>query len=212
MGNIYYEPTWDRPITISDVGMDDNEALKAEQYIKGKNRVLEWGSGGSTLYFPQIVNHYVSIEHDYSWYDKIKSDISDNVEFYHVPTHDIKFDDDLDENAFDILEGNEDWHNRYGSEIYTVDEKTYWDTRGKFDWHCLVDYIRKPLDLSYRDYDIILVDGRCRAMCAYVAKYLLNDDGYLLFHDFNNRGYYHGILKYYKIIDISETLAVLTKK
>ena len=43
MGNIYYEPTWDRPITISDVGMDDNEALKAEQYIKGKNRVLEWG-------------------------------------------------------------------------------------------------------------------------------------------------------------------------
>ena len=81
MGNIYYEPTWDRPITISDVGMDDNEALKAEQYIKGKNRVLEWGSGGSTLYFPQIVNHYVSIEHDYSWYDKIKSDISNNVEF-----------------------------------------------------------------------------------------------------------------------------------
>ena len=212
MGEPYYVPAWDRTITISDVGMDDDEALKCEQYIKGKNRVLEWGSGGSTLYFPQIVNHYVSIEHDYSWYGKIKLDISDNVEFHHVPVHDIKFDDDLDENAFDILEGNEDWYNRYGSEIYTVDEKTYWSTRGGFDWHCLVDYIRKPLDLSYRDYDIILVDGRCRAMCAYVAKYLLNDDGYLLFHDFNNREYYHGILKYYKIIDISETLAVLTKK
>jgi len=49
-------------------------------------------------------------------------------------------------------------------------------------------------------------------MCAYMAKYLLKDDGYLLFHDFNNRPYYHGILKYYEIVDSVETLVVLVKK
>ena len=212
MSDTYYRPAWDRTITISDVGMDDNEALKSEQYIKGKNRVLEWGSGGSTLYFPQIVNHYVSIEHDHSWYDKIKLDISDNVEFYHVPTHDIKFDDDLDENAFDILEGNEDWYNRHGSEIRTEDEKTYWNTRGRLDWHCYMDYIRYPLNLTHRNYDIILVDGRARAMCAYVALSLLKVDGYLLFHDFMIREYYHGILNYFELVNYIDTLAILKKR
>ena len=49
---------------ISVCGMENDEALKAEEYIKGKDKVLEWGSGGTTLYFPQIVNTYVSMEHD----------------------------------------------------------------------------------------------------------------------------------------------------
>jgi acyl-CoA thioester hydrolase len=40
----------------------------------------------------------------------------------------------------------------------------------------------------------------------------IEDDGYLLFHDFNNRTYYHGILKYYEIVDTVKTLAVLVKK
>jgi len=174
---------------------------------------LEWGAGGSTLYFSKIVSSYVSIEHDKSWYDKLTSQIDDNVELLHVPTHDEKFDDELDENAFDILKGDESWYGTNGNkEIYEKDGKTHWTTRGTIDWHCYLDYIRKPLELSHRNYDVILVDGRARSMCAYIAKDLLKGDGYLLFHDFNNRGYYHGILKYYEIVDTEGTLAILTKK
>jgi hypothetical protein len=202
---MYYElRTNEQQIDLYSVGMEYPEALKAEQYIKGKNKMLEWGCGGSTLYFPKLVKNYVSIEHNQEWYEKLKPQLLDNVEFYHVPIHEEKFDDDLDKNAADILSGPEDTEVR--------DNIVYWTTRGRFDWHRGLDYIKKPMELSYRNYDVILVDGRCRAMCAYMAKYLLKDNGHLLFHDFNNRTYYHGILKYYEIVDSTETLAVLVKK
>ena len=66
-------------------GMSAEETAKIISYVTGKDKVLEWGSGGSTLYLPQLVNHYVSIEHDKYWYDKVNADIADNVEFHHVP-------------------------------------------------------------------------------------------------------------------------------
>ena len=49
-------------------------------------------------------------------------------------------------------------------------------------------------------------------MCAYVALSLLKDDGHLLFHDFTNRGYYHGILNYFELVDYIDTLAILKKR
>jgi len=187
-----------------NVGMEDSETLKAESYIRGKQKMLEWGSGGSTIYFPQLVDHYISIEHDLGWYNKIKPNIHSNTEFYHVPIHENKFDEELDSIAHEIYTPDI-------TDAIVRDGISYWNTRGDFDWHCGMDYIKKPLELGY-DYDVILVDGRCRAMCACVAKNLLKDGGYLLFHDFNNRIYYSGILKYYEIVDTVESLAVLIKK
>jgi hypothetical protein len=197
-----------------NVGMSYDEISKAESYINGKTKMLEWGCGGSTLYFPELVDQYVSIEHDEKWYNKIKQDVPNNVEFYHIPINkDMQFDDDLDANASDILSGNSNWNTLHGcNELTQSNGKTFWTTRGKFDWHCAIDYIKKPLELSHRNYDIILVDGRCRAMCGYIAKYLIKEGGHVLFHDFNNREYYHGILKYYTIVDTEESLAVLQKK
>ena len=217
MGITYEYKDNNQVIDRSNVGVDfsmsDSEIVKSEEYLNNKDKVLEWGAGGSTLYFSNIVSSYVSIEHDKLWYNKLTSQINDNVELLYVSTHDEKFDDKLDKNAFDILRGDESWYKKNGNkEIYEKDGKTHWTTRGKIDWHCYLDYIKKPLELSYRNYDVVLVDGRARAMCAYVAKDLLKDDGYLLFHDFNNRGYYHGILKYYEIVDMDGTLAILIKK
>ena len=217
MGITYEYKDNNQVIDRSNIGVDfsmsDSEIVKSEEYLNNKDKVLEWGAGGSTLYFSNIVSSYVSIEHDKLWYNKLTSQINDNVELLYVPTHDEKFDDKLDKNAFDILWGDESWYKKNGNkEIYEKDGKTHWTTRGKIDWHCYLDYIKKPLELSYRNYDVVLVDGRARAMCAYVAKDLLKDDGYLLFHDFNNRGYYHGILKYYEIVDMDSTLAILIKK
>ena len=217
MGITYEYKDNNQVIDRSNIGVDfsmsDSEIVKSEEYLNNKDKVLEWGAGGSTLYFSNIVSSYVSIEHDKLWYNKLTPQINDNVELLCVSTHDEKFDDKLDKNAFDILRGDESWYKKNGNkEIYEKDGKTYWTTRGKIDWHCYLDYIKKPLELSYRNYDVVFVDGRARAMCAYVAKDLLKDDGYLLFHDFNNRGYYHGILKYYEIVDMDGTLAILIKK
>lgn len=42
---------------------------------------LEWGSGGSTIYFPNkhdCIKRWVSIEHDYTWVDALKSQMELN--------------------------------------------------------------------------------------------------------------------------------------
>ena len=37
-------------------------------------------------------------------------------------------------------------------------------------------------------------------------SFFLKDGGYIVFDDFNNRTYYHGVLKYYEIIDSNGTI------
>ena len=196
--------TWPKTVNISDVDMGNeggDGTSKAEEYIKDKNKVLEWGSGTSTLYFSKIVKQFVSIEHNTEWYNRISSQITDNVEYYYVAPHGFKNDEELDKNVPDLL--------CRANDPVLVDGITHWKTRDGFDWHCGIDYIRKPLELEYRDYDAVIVDGRCRTMCAYIAKYLIKDGGYLIFDDFKSRTYYHGILKYYEVIDGGDTLAIL---
>ena len=196
--------TWSKAVTISDVDMGNeggDGTSKAEEYIKDKNKVLEWGSGTSTLYFSKIVKQFVSIEHNMEWYNRISSQITDNVEYYYIAPHGFKNDEELDKNVPDLL--------CRANDPVLVDGITHWKTRDGFDWHCGIDYIRKPLELEYRDYDAVIVDGRCRTMCAYIAKYLIKDGGYLIFDDFKSRTYYHGILKYYEVIDGGDTLAIL---
>jgi len=51
------------------VYMHQPEIDLIEQNIWGS--VLEWGCGGSTLYFSSLVDEYYSIEHDWKWYSKI---------------------------------------------------------------------------------------------------------------------------------------------
>ena len=168
---------------------------KAVEYVSGKNKVLEWGSGESTLHWMNVVNTLVSIEHNREWYNKISPNVNDNVESHLVLPHGQKDDDDLEQVADDLLF-------RANDSIF-IDGKTYWNTRDGFDWHCGIDYIRKPFELEHKDYDVIIVDGRCRVMCAWIATFLLKSDGYLLFDDFHNRTYYHGILKWYEVVDYS---------
>ena len=196
--------TWPKAVNISEVDMGNeggDGTVKAEEYIKDKNKVLEWGSGTSTIYFSKIVKQFVSIEHNMEWYNRISSQITDNVECYYVAPHDFKNDEELDKNVPDLL--------CRANDPVLIDGITHWNTRDGFDWHCGIDYIRKPLELEYRDYDVVIVDGRCRTMCAYIAKYLIKDGGYLIFDDFKSRTYYHGILKYYEVIDGGDTLAIL---
>ena len=194
-----------KTVTLEDVQIGGPDgALKTQEYIKDKNKVLEWGSGTSTIYFSKIVKQFVSIEHNQGWYDYVSSQIADNVEYYYVAPHGFKNDEELDKNVPDLL--------CRANDPVLVDGITHWKTRDGFDWHCGIDYIRKPLELEYRDYDAVIVDGRCRTMCAYIAKYLIKDGGYLIFDDFNPRQYYHGILKYYEVVDGSDTLSVLSKR
>lgn len=59
--------------------MSDIEIETISKYLKKDDIMLEWGSGGSTNYFPQFVKEYYSIEHDPTWYGEISKEIPSNV-------------------------------------------------------------------------------------------------------------------------------------
>jgi len=68
--------------------MSKKEILYIERFLLGFRgrhiRILEWGSGGSTVYFPRFLNaqgidyEWTSLEYNKRWYEKVKLDISDN--------------------------------------------------------------------------------------------------------------------------------------
>jgi hypothetical protein len=64
--------------------MSEIEINTIIKHLKKDDIVLEWGSGGSTHYFPQFVKEYHSIEHDKQWFDEINESLLDNVKYYLV--------------------------------------------------------------------------------------------------------------------------------
>ena len=111
-------------------------------------------------------------------------------------------DDDLDAVA-DVI-----W-NDWGGEKRKKDGIIYRTLRGPTkDWHETIDYIKKPLSFDRDKFELVLVDGRARPMCAFMATKLMDRDSYLLFHDFGNRPYYYGVLRYFKPIERAGSLVV----
>lgn len=115
------------------------EALRAVLQEYRPTRVLEWGAGGSTLYwpreFPDIDWH--TIEHDQRYYDAVSAQR-------------------LAPNA----------------SMLRLDFPEY--------------YAAAP---ALGMFDLIIVDGRERVHCASVARYMLNEGGVVLVHDFTRERY-----------------------
>lgn len=66
--------------------MHISEIQLIEKYLSPDTIMLEWGSGGSTLYFSSLVKKYYSIEHDQKWFNKlVQKNIPDNTYMYIVP-------------------------------------------------------------------------------------------------------------------------------
>ena len=51
--------------------MSDNDKFTILKYLHQDDTMLEWGAGGSTLYFSQFVKAYYSIEHNEKWFKQI---------------------------------------------------------------------------------------------------------------------------------------------
>lgn len=59
-----------------------------EERIKWQMELFEYGSGNSTLWWARRVSRVVSCEHDQSWYEKIVSQVPDNVEYIYSRLND----------------------------------------------------------------------------------------------------------------------------
>lgn len=68
-----------------NIWMSPQEIQCIEKHIQGKDTMLEWGAGGSTVHFSKFVKEYYSIEHDKEWFYNVKQNVPTNVTMYHVP-------------------------------------------------------------------------------------------------------------------------------
>ena len=74
----------DGKVNEMKVSMSNHEIEIIKKYLNKDIIMLEWGSGGSTTYFPQFVKKYYSIEHDKVWFDRVKNELPDNCELFWV--------------------------------------------------------------------------------------------------------------------------------
>ena len=167
--------------------MTDAECKCIEKYLKPEHIFFEWGSGGSTLYFPQFVKEYYSVEHFDSWYRLVRNklrtlpDVEKKVTLYHIRNDlSYNYDSDIERDVF----------------------KHY------------IEAIHIP---GYKRYDIILVDGenRTRVFCAKEAIPFMDKDSIMFIHDYFARPKLTVLEEYFNIIERIEdgaTLAVLKKK
>lgn len=73
-------------MTLPSTPMMQEEDIKLiSSYLSPTDTVLEWGSGGSTLYFSSKVKEYYSIEHDVTWSNLLYRHLPNNVKYFFIP-------------------------------------------------------------------------------------------------------------------------------
>ena len=168
--------------------MTDKEKDCILTYLKPDYVMFEWGSGGSTLYFPQFVKKYISIEHQMHWFKHIRNNlrkikvINKKVIMKYIP-EDMRYD--------------------------------YSDEEWKYEW--FKTYINSIETFGIDKYDVVLIDGenRTRGFCAEKSLEYIDSDSIIIIHDYYKRPKLKYIEKYYNVIEKIEdgaTMVVLKKK
>ena len=129
---------------------------------------LEWGSGFSTLYFPEHIpslKHWYALEHHKGWFDTIKTGIRN-------PKAEVMLVEPDDPDYFNRKE-------RYNPKMEGLYE----------DFHT---YIEQPRNFNLK-FDFIFIDGRARKECLKVAYELVSDHGAVIVHDANRSAYFEDL-------------------
>lgn len=161
--------------------------------------VLEWGSGFSTLYFPEYMNKnfsWISIEHDRDWAAKIRHlNKRSNVEIINIPPD------------------NYPWTDRYNDGAYT-DLKTYITYPEKYSKFDIIiidgrgrgECLKKSLELINKNGIVIFHDSNRKHFQEHLGLYkyslLLTD-----YRDFNGGLWIAG-----NDIEISDLISAETYK
>lgn len=168
--------------------MEQEEVDCIKSYLKPEHIMFEWGSGGSTLYFPKYVKKFYTVEHQMHWHRHIRNhlrkdkELREKVKMYYIPS----------------------------DEYYSYEDKNW-----KRSW--FETYISLIGNVGESVFDIILVDGenRTRGFCAEEATKYMNNQSIVFIHDYYDRPEIHWVEKYFDIVEKIETgatLVVMKKK
>lgn len=153
-------------------------------YLKPEYVMFEWGSGGSTLYFPKFVKLYYTVESQAHWFKIVSLFVSKDEElrkkvfmnYTPIPIYD------------------------YSSTTLTHD-----------DFKAYVECIKLIPDKL--DVILVDGDNKSRVFCALEALKHIDENTIVFIHDYYNREELHAqVEEHYDVIDKVETLVVLRKK
>ena len=152
--------------------------------------MLEYGCGGSTMFFPNYVKEYYSIESDESWANSVEKIMPKNVTMHCIPV--VRPDDPDQKHAIK-------WDQLYTTKIY----------------HAYKEYIETGSKIG-KQFSRILIDGRARPQCARYMYDFIDNDCIIFIHDWHPcRTHYRSVLEKYKIINeinSGQCLVALSKK
>eukprot|EP00948_MAST-09A_sp_MAST-9A-sp1_P004326 g4326.t1 len=202
--------------------MSSSEAKMIASYLDPQFRMIEYGSGGSTMHFSKIVAEYHSVEHAKQWCDVVKCAIGPSRTFSDK------------ENTFFFGRNNV----RFQCVPIGLDETSKCSYTNQ---NCAQYIDAGPLsiindhreinrtfygDVNHSGYDAVLIDGKGRAAIALRILPWLHANSVVFFHDFfsikpsgcktcPDIAAWHHILDFYDIVDsvlTGQTLAVLRPK
>lgn len=150
---------------------DDEEAYFLP-FLTPEKRVLEWGSGKSTIAIARRVKYFISIEHDRAWYNKIKNELPEDVCYVlYSPTSPYTWEKNKDGNL-----------TQFAPYIYAP----------------LFLALEKNDSAKF---DIIFIDGRARRYCAEIAVLLSHSETDIFIHDYQPIRY-EGREEYSKVVNV----------
>jgi hypothetical protein len=169
------------------VHMTNAEAALLTRYLNRSKFYLEFGCGGTTsLALKTSKAKIVSVESDPQWISKLKenSEISEAVKTGRLYFH------HADIGPVGAWGVPKDESRLKAWKAYYV---TPWIVR---------DY----------DYDLVLIDGRFRVLCAMAAAFNVGPDAIIAMHDYGNRRGYFVVERYFDIVDEVDKLIVMRKR
>ena len=147
-----------------------------EKYLGKDKNLLEFGSGGSTVYFAKKVKKLIAVEHDPYWVQKVSENLKEqdieNVSLIYAPAN----------QPFELGETPK--------------------TQRQIEFY---DYIRAPEVIKKNipdfSYDVVFIDGRARIECAKYIFPFLHENSVVILHDYKGRQRYRAVLEWYDEID-----------
>jgi hypothetical protein len=167
-----FDPVLSFPAAVQDFVRDRYAAA---------TRILEYGSGGSTLLAASLGKPVVAVESDASWADKMNARLARDY-----PEADARV-------VYRDIGKTGAWGKPLkpdGALRYFTYPMSVWD------------------EPEFADPDLILIDGRFRVACFCTALLRLQKPATILFDDYLDRDYYHSVEKLVKPVEIRERMAV----
>ena len=175
--------------------MSNQQVEAILKYLCKDDIMLEYGSGGSTLFFYKYVKKYYSLEHEPTWYNKIADKVKDipSLYYHHVmPNYgNIK---DPGCNLDTIFDKHGEWciskedYEKVKAEYpYAPEGIRNYSSIGRYlQFRDYVNYIDK---LGVDKFDKVLIDGRARTFCSYKILPYLHKNSIVFIDDFYNPSY-----------------------